>query len=347
MTLVIEPVTGLPEIGVGDDVGALVAAHASVRPGDIVVVTSKVISKARGLRRPAHERELAIAEHTRRVVAERATASGPTRVVESVAGPVMAAAGVDSSSTGEEGSVLLLPTDPDGAAREVHAALASALNLPQDALGVIISDTAGRPWRHGLTDFALGVSGVRPVIDHRGEPDDDGRALAVTVRAVADELAAAADLVKGKGARVPVAVVHGASVLLGAGCARDLVRTGPSDWFSRGPVEAIRDALGVPPGSVASEQLGLVPIGVSPFADRVTRALSLALADLDTWGDAGALGADIDIGDDVASIALTAADEFLLGAAAARLMVAAAAEDLRCDHERRPVTHLSTLRPRD
>lgn len=346
MTVVIDPVTGLPEFGAGDDLAAAIAAHASVAAGDIVVVTSKVISKVQGLRRPATERELAIAEHTKRVVAERAGAHGPTRVVEAVAGPVMAAAGVDASSTGETGTVLLLPADPDHAARELHTALASALDLAPDRFGVIISDTAGRPWRHGLSDFAIGASGVRTLLDHRGETDEDGHTLAVTVRAVADELAAAADLVKGKGAGVPVAIVRGAQAWLGPGSARELVRSGPSDWFALGPVEAVRGALGVAPGSPASERIGLPSLGGSPFAERVTRALDLALADLDAWGDAQALGADVEIAAEVAHIALTCPDEYLLGVAAARLAVAEAAEDLYGQHDRHPGGHRVTLRPR-
>lgn len=345
MSVILEPVLGLPEIGPGDDLARLIAHHASIEPGDIVIITSKVISKSLGLRRPEAERIRAIGEHTRRVVAERAAPHGPTRVVESVAGPVLVAAGVDSSSTGEAGTILLLPTNPDAAAREVHLALADAVGVARQDVGVIISDSAGRPWRHGLTDFALGASGVRTLVDHRGETDEDGRVLALTVRAVADELAAAADLIKQKGARVPVAIARGLGALLGAGDARSLVRTGASDWFARGHKEAVRDALGVAPGSASSDAIGLAPTGPSPFSERVDRALALAFGGLDSWGDADALGADVEITGELARVSLTADDEYLLGVAAARLAVACAAEDLHCETERRPGSHLTTLRP--
>lgn len=274
------PLTGLPEIAEGADVAGLLqsalARWGGLQHGDILVVSGKILSKAYGLRDHG-TREEAVARHSVRVVAERATTHGTTQVVESVAGPVMAAAGVDASNTGPAGGVLLLPDDPDGAARKLHGALAA--HCPEVPFGLVLSDTAGRPWRSGQTDFALGAHGVRVLDDLRGGTDADGRPLGVTARAVGDELAAAADLVKGKADAVPAAVVRGLAGAVdpaGAG-ARSLVRTGPGDWFAVGHREAVRAALGAAPGTEQAHAVGLPYVAPEPDDTRAQRAIRLAL----------------------------------------------------------------------
>ncbi len=219
-------VTGLPEIAAGADLAGLIAAAArDLADGDILVVTSKVVSKAEG-RVIRADREKAIDEETVRVVARR----GPARIVETRHGLVLAAAGVDNSNT-PPGTVALLPEDPDGSARRLRKALRDRCGV---RLGVVITDTLGRPWRVGQTDTAIGAAGVLPLRDHRGEADTFGVPLEVTLAAVADELAAAADLVKGKAAGVPVAVVRGLAALVttedGPG-ARELIRPPAEDLF--------------------------------------------------------------------------------------------------------------------
>lgn len=294
----IHPVSGLPEIDEGTDLAAaLLGAIArppigGLAPGDVLVVSSKVLSKAAGLRAsPAHDKAALVLEQSHRVVAERATPGGTTRVVEALAGPVMAAAGIDASNTGARESYLLLPADPDAAAARLLADL-RRLGAPV-RLGLLVSDTAGRPWRVGQTDFALGAAGLAVLDDRRGQVDADGRPIAVTARAVADELAAAADLVKGKAWQVPAAVLRDLPAEVtdpspGAPdpCdpprvnpvpgARSLVRTGPGDWFALGHVEAVRAALGVAPGSPESEAVGLVPVHDEPAEARLTRVARLA-----------------------------------------------------------------------
>ena len=173
---------------------------------------------------------------------------------------VAAAAGVDASNVGPTGHLLLLPADPDAVARQLRAAVEA--RCPGVRIGVILSDTAGRPWRTGQTDFALGAAGLAVVADHRDDVDVDGRPMGVTVRAIADELAAAADLVKGKVRACPVALIRGAAAwVLPAGehgpGAAGLLRRGPGDFFAMGHVEAIRAALGVGPGSHAATQVGI------------------------------------------------------------------------------------------
>ena len=278
MSLEVIAVPGIPEIREGDDLGAAIvsavgAAGLVVAPGDVLVVASKVVAKAHGLRRYA-SRDAVVHDETVRVVAERRTGDRVTRVVESAAGPVMAAAGVDESNVGADGGVLVLPRDPDAASARLLAELRSALGWEVDVpFGVVLSDTAGRPWRGGVVDFALGSAGVTVSEDHRGGFDADGRPLSVTVVAVADELAAAADLVKAKSGSLPVAIVRGLAWATadpggrgapGALGASALVRTGPGDWFRLGPVEAVREALGVAPGSTDSERIGIRSVGADP-----------------------------------------------------------------------------------
>ncbi len=226
MTFTVIPVEGIPEVTAGADLAALIAGAASgLAEGDILVVTSKIVSKAEG-RVARADREQAIDAESVRVVARR----GPTRIVETRHGLVLAAAGVDASNT-QPGTVVLLPEDPDGSARRLRKALMDRLGV---RLGVLVTDTLGRPWRAGQTDAAIGAAGVAPLRDYRGTPDTFGVALEVSVAAVADELAGAADLVKGKAAGIPVAVIRGLADLVteadGPG-AQALVRPAAEDMF--------------------------------------------------------------------------------------------------------------------
>ncbi|GII75413.1 coenzyme F420:L-glutamate ligase [Sphaerisporangium rufum] len=230
-TVSVRAVPGLPEIRPGDDLGALLAAAVpDLAEGDILVVTSKIVSKAEGRIRRGDGRAEAIAAETDRVVARR----GDTVIAQTRHGFVMAAAGVDASNT-ERGTVLLLPEDPDASARRIRAA------LPVRA-GVVLSDTFGRPWRNGLTDLAIGAAGVRPLDDLRGRSDAYGNPLSATVTALVDEIAAAGELVKGKLDGVPVAVVRGLSHLVtaedGPGV-RPLVRPADEDMFRFGSADVL------------------------------------------------------------------------------------------------------------
>jgi coenzyme F420-0:L-glutamate ligase/coenzyme F420-1:gamma-L-glutamate ligase len=222
-------VHGIGEVRPGDDIAALLQ-DADLRDGDILVITSKIVSKSEGQIRQAPDRMAAIAEETERVVARR----GDTVISQTRHGFVMAAAGVDASNTAP-GTVLLLPADSDASARRIRAGLTAKV-------GVIISDTFGRPWRHGLTDVAIGVAGVTPLEDFRGGTDTHGNPLNATVTALVDEIASAAELVKGKLAGVPVAVVRGLSHLVtdddGPGV-RPLVRPADEDLFRYGSRDVV------------------------------------------------------------------------------------------------------------
>ena len=261
---------GLPEVVAGDDLVALIVgavAHLDFGSGataltddDVVVVTSKVVSKAEGRSVAAHDREQAITDETVRVVASREHAGGVTRIVENRLGLVMAAAGVDASNT-PAGTVLLLPLDPDASARRLRAGIAAALGV---RVGVIVTDTAGRPWRNGLTDLAIGAAGVVVLDDLRGTLDSQGRRLDSTVAAVADEIAAAAELVKGKSAGRPLAVVRGlgehVTVEDGPG-ARVMVRLGVDDMFRQGSAEAYAQGWKDGAGGVGGEGPSTSPAG--------------------------------------------------------------------------------------
>ena len=235
------PLTGIGEIQSGDDLVQVIldASGAEFADGDILVITSKIVSKAEGRIVAATDREAAITSETVRVVASRRHPDGQlTRIVQNRLGIVAAAAGVDTSNTAE-GTVLLLPVDPDGSARQIATGLRTATGL---GLGVIISDTLGRPWREGQTDAAIGAAGVRVIEDLRGDTDAAGRALMVTMPCVADELAAAADLVKGKSNRTPVAVIRGRADLvtdLDAPGASSIIRPADRDMFRLGTDEAL------------------------------------------------------------------------------------------------------------
>ncbi|MEU3523943.1 coenzyme F420-0:L-glutamate ligase [Streptomyces sp. NPDC038707] len=235
--------SGIPEVRPGDDIAKLIAsAEPGLADGDVVIVTSKIVSKAEGRLMRADDREAAIDAETVRVVARR----GTLRIVENRQGLVMAAAGVDASNT-PAGTVLLLPEDPDASARAIRAGLRETLGVN---VGVVVTDTFGRPWRSGLTDVAIGAAGVRVLDDLRGGTDAYGNPLSATVVATADELAAAGDLVKGKAAGRPVAVVRGLPHVLDPGAAdgadegaRALVRRARDDMFRLGTSEAVREAV--------------------------------------------------------------------------------------------------------
>ncbi|MFI6988541.1 coenzyme F420-0:L-glutamate ligase [Nonomuraea wenchangensis] len=232
-TVEVIAVQGIGEVREGDDLAALLSG-APLEDGDIVVVTSKIVSKAEGRVRRAPDRSQAIADETERVVARR----GDTVISQTRHGFVMAAAGVDASNT-EPGTVLLLPADPDASARRVRAGLAERTGV---RAGVIVSDTSGRPWRNGLTDVAIGAAGVRPLDDFRGRSDAYGNELSATVTALADEIAGAAELVKGKLDGVPVAIVRGLAHLVtddnGPGVA-PLVRPADEDLFRFGSRDVV------------------------------------------------------------------------------------------------------------
>ncbi|WP_100812749.1 MULTISPECIES: coenzyme F420-0:L-glutamate ligase [unclassified Microbacterium] len=236
--------TGIPEITAGTDLVSVIAdtAAGSLQDGDILVVTSKIVSKAEGRFVPAQDREQAITDETVRVVAARTHGEHTTRIVENRLGIVSAAAGVDASNT-PEGTVLLLPEDPDASARRLAEGLRALLGV---SIGVLVSDTLGRAWREGQTDSAIGAAGVRVFEDLRGHTDAQGRPLTVTLPCVADEMASAADLVKGKATGNPVAVVRGRGDLVGPldlPGARSIVRVPEKDMFSRGSEEAYADGF--------------------------------------------------------------------------------------------------------
>ncbi|WP_129308802.1 coenzyme F420-0:L-glutamate ligase [Streptomyces sp. L2] len=232
---------GLPEVRPGDDLAKLIAgAEPGLADGDVVLVTSKIVSKAEGRIVEAADREAAIDAETVRVVARR----GTLRIVENRQGLVMAAAGVDASNT-PAGTVLLLPEEPDASARAIRDGLRDILGV---RVGVVVTDTFGRPWRAGLTDVAIGAAGVRVLDDLRGGTDAYGNPLSATIVATADELAAAGDLVKGKATGRPVAVVRGLPHVVAQDGADDegaraLVRSARGDMFRLGTSEAVREAV--------------------------------------------------------------------------------------------------------
>ncbi|WP_446665367.1 coenzyme F420-0:L-glutamate ligase [Flexivirga sp. B27] len=320
----VTPALDLPAL-LADLVGDRLAA------GDILVVTSKVVSKWLGLYAPSDvERADLVLQQSHSVVAERSTETGITRVVHSTAGPVMAGAGIDASNSDDD-RLLLLPQDADDVARRLRHTIAEKICRPMD-FAVVLSDTSGRAWRAGLTDFALGSAGLSPVDDLRGLPDTAGRDLAVTIRNIADEVAAAADLVKGKIARVPVALLSGLGAFVtvddGPGVS-DLVRTGPTDWFGLGRAESVRNALGVAPGSPEATAVGIESVAPEPLSERVARATRVALG----------AGDPVDVRDHgshdgTTTLDLRATDPVALGRVWARLEVALAGERLTSEATR-------------
>jgi coenzyme F420-0:L-glutamate ligase/coenzyme F420-1:gamma-L-glutamate ligase len=235
-------VRGLPEVHAGDDLPGLIAAKTSLKHGDVLVVAQKVVSKAEG--RVRDLREVAPGEVARRHAARtgadprlvqvvldesvRVVRDERVLIVETRHGFVCANAGVDHSNLPGESTVSLLPEDPDRSAARLRDRLRELIGKE---VGVIISDTFGRPWRTGIANVALGVAGVPALIDYRGRPDDFGKELVATQVAVADELAAAAELVMAKSARVPVVIVRGWRPEDPPGTGRDLVRPAELDLF--------------------------------------------------------------------------------------------------------------------
>ncbi|MGN6574634.1 MAG: coenzyme F420-0:L-glutamate ligase, partial [Nocardioides sp.] len=271
------PVTGVGEVGAGDDLAGLLAdalaaedsEAGGLRDGDVLVVTSKVVSKAEGRRTTADKADV-IAGETDRVLARR----GRTSIVRTRHGLVLAGAGIDASNTAA-GTVLLLPRDPDASARRLREGL---LERTGRNVAVVVTDTAGRAWRNGQTDLAIGAAGLDVLHVYAGREDGYGNELAVTAPAVADEIASAADLVKAKLARRPAAVLRGLGELVrpagdhGPGAAT-LVRDEAGDMFGLGSREAVLAAVAADPSSrrgfgapapavAAAAQLGAAPRGV-------------------------------------------------------------------------------------
>jgi coenzyme F420-0:L-glutamate ligase/coenzyme F420-1:gamma-L-glutamate ligase len=234
------PVAGLPEVREGDDVAALIVRAAELEDGDVVVVAHKIVSKAEGrvvrladVEPSARARDLADGEDPRRlevILGESARlvrTRPPLVIAETRHGFVCASAGVDASNAPEAGMLVLLPEDPDGSAARLRERLG---DLTGRDVAVIVSDSFGRPWRQGTTDVAIGCAGLQPLLDLHGERDATGYELHATVIAVADELAGAAELVRGKLDAVPVAVIRGFEVS-GHGAARELLMPPERDLF--------------------------------------------------------------------------------------------------------------------
>jgi coenzyme F420-0:L-glutamate ligase len=282
---------GVGEVHAGDDLAALLLGALSgsvvstgstggpglndgggLEDGDIVCVTSKVVSKAEG-RVEVGDRAEAVVRETARLVARR----GPLSIVVNRLGLTMAAAGVDASNV-EQGTVVLLPADPDASARALRAALADRAGVD---VAVVVTDTAGRPWREGQTDIAVGAAGLRVLDDHAGRTDPYGNVLAVTAPAVADEIAGAAELAAGKLGRRPFTVLRGRSDLVlpagddGPGAA-GLLREAGTDLFGLGSREAVTAALGAHPEQRAAYG---APVPAPELADLLAGLLPDASAE--------------------------------------------------------------------
>ena len=243
------PIAGLPEVAEGDDLGLLIAdacnaQGAPLADGDVVVVTQKIVSKAegrvvdlRGVEPSAQARDFALTwekdaravEVILREAVRVVRMEGGVLITETRHGFVCANSGVDASNVGRGGDyVVLLPLDSDASARRIRDTLRDASGAD---LAVIVSDTFGRPWREGALNVAIGCAGIEPLLDYRGDVDSDGRELRSTVIAVADELAAAAELVMHKLDRVPAAIVRGYSYLRGDSGIRPMIREQGKDLF--------------------------------------------------------------------------------------------------------------------
>ena len=236
-------VDGLPEVRPGDDLGGLIADHAHLQARDVLVVAQKVVSKAEG--RLIDLDDVSASEEAARIAPQliarpdprmvqvaldesvRVLRSVRTLITETRHGFIAANAGVDHSNVGGHDRLALLPVDPDASAERLRSRLRELQGVE---VGVIISDTFGRPWRLGIVNVALGVAGLPALVDLRGTRDDYGEPLHATVLAVADEIAAAAGLVMGKTNRMPAVVVRGLE-LSGHGSGRELIRPGDEDLF--------------------------------------------------------------------------------------------------------------------
>jgi coenzyme F420-0:L-glutamate ligase / coenzyme F420-1:gamma-L-glutamate ligase len=235
--IAIIPVRGLPEVREGDDLGALIADHAELEDGDVVVVAQKVVSKSEGrviridsLEPSAKAVELAgderdpreveaVLREAKQIIRER----GPLVIAQTQHGFICASAGVDHSNAPEPGMLVLLPLDPDASARRIRDTLGNQV-------AVIVTDSFGRPFRQGTTDVAIGVAGLEPILDLRGTTDRVGYELRSSRVAIADEIAAAADLSRGKAEGVPVVLVRGLRIE-GDGTAQELVIEPELDLF--------------------------------------------------------------------------------------------------------------------
>src|SRR5680860_149647 len=294
------PLTGIGEVAAGADLGALLSRALEIADGDILVVTSKVVSKAEG-RVVAGERGPAVAGETDRVVARRAG----TSIVRTHHGLVLAAAGIDASNT-DPGTIVLLPLNPDSAARALRERV-GANGGPNVA--VVVTDTLGRAWRNGQVDIAIGAAGIEVLHDYVGMPDGYGNLLEVTAPAVADEIAGAADLAKGKLDGTPAAVVRGLGHLVtapgvhGSG-ASALIRDEGQDMFGYGTREAVLQALHQDPlaqrgfgAAASSEEMVAALRGCCPDAGVRVAEGGAARVDVLLTGSASppaqrALGAD-------------------------------------------------------
>jgi coenzyme F420-0:L-glutamate ligase / coenzyme F420-1:gamma-L-glutamate ligase len=235
-------VEGLPEVRPGDDLGELIAAHASLRDGDLLVVAQKVVSKSEG--RVVRLEDVTAGAQARRIAPNLVARPDPRMVqvvleesvrlirservliTETRHGYVCANAGVDHSNVGA-GLLTLLPVDPDASARRLRQRLQELAGVE---VGVVISDTFGRPWRLGIVNVAIGIAGLPAAIDLRGTPDDAGEPLHATVLAIADDIASSAGLVMGKTERTPAVIARGLG-LQGSGSGRDLIRPPSEDLF--------------------------------------------------------------------------------------------------------------------
>ena len=235
MSVEILPIEGLPEIRPGDDLGALLAAPLAANAtsdGDIVAVTQKIVSKAEGRIVADVDREELIARESVGVVARR----GDLLITRTRHGFVCANAGIDASNV-DAGFLTLLPEDPDASAERLQKELCARLGLAR--LGLVITDTFGRPWREGVLDVAIGCAGLDPLVDLRGTPDDRGRQLETTVVAFADAVAAAGGLVMTKASRVPAALLRGLPPTDGGRPARTMLRDADDDLFSASALETV------------------------------------------------------------------------------------------------------------
>jgi coenzyme F420-0:L-glutamate ligase / coenzyme F420-1:gamma-L-glutamate ligase len=236
-------VEGLPEVRPGDDLGELIGSRSKFEPGDVIVVAQKVVSKSEG--RIVSLQTVTASSEAVRIASDLIAGPDPRMVqvildesvrvlrshrvliTETRHGFVCANGGVDHSNVPGEDEVTLLPVDPDASADRLGSRLREVTGLD---VGVIVSDTFGRPWRLGIVNVALGVAGLPALLDLRGSLDDAGKPLHATVLAIADDIAAAAGIVMGKTARTPAVIVRGLR-LEGSGRGRDLVRPAAEDLF--------------------------------------------------------------------------------------------------------------------